>query len=99
MWAATTTSGDTANDIKGGRYPEQTVRKEHALKAELDRLMAERGYDALMVNGPSTNNPVMYYLSNGAKVGEGTILVKKRGQPPVLIVNLMERDEAARSGL
>ncbi len=69
------------------------------MKAELDRLMAERGYDALMVNGPSTNNPVMYYLSNGAKVGEGTILVKKQGQPPVLIVNLMERDEAAKSGL
>jgi len=61
--------------------------------------MSERGFDALFVTGTSVNNPVMYYLANGATVGEGTMLLKKRGEEPVLFVNLMERDEAAKSGL
>lgn len=69
------------------------------MKADLDRLMAERGFDALVVTGPATNNPVMYYLANGAKVTEQTMLVKKRSEPPALIVSSMERDEAAKSGL
>lgn len=61
--------------------------------------MQERGFDALYVVGPSLNNPVMYYMVNGAHVGEGSVLVKKRGEEPTLLVNLMERDEAAKSGL
>jgi Xaa-Pro aminopeptidase len=69
------------------------------MKSDLDRLMGERGFDAVFVTGPSHNNPVMYYLVNGATVGEGTMLLKKRGEEPVLFVNLMERDEAAKSGL
>jgi Xaa-Pro aminopeptidase len=69
------------------------------MKSDLDRLMAERNIDALLVLGPAVNNPVMNYLSNGVKVGEATALVKKRGEAPVLIVNGMERDEAAKSGL
>ncbi len=69
------------------------------MKADLDRLMSERNFDALFVTGPSLNNPVMYYLANGATVGEGSMLLKKRGEEPVLFVNLMERDEAAKSGL
>lgn len=69
------------------------------MKSDLDQLMAERNFDALMVTGPSTNNPVMYYLANGAKVGETTTLIKTRGRPPVLVVSPMERDEAAKSGL
>lgn len=69
------------------------------MKADLDRLMAERGFDALVVTGPATNNPVMYYLANGSKVTEQTMLVKKRSEPPALIVSSMERDEAAKSGL
>ena len=69
------------------------------MKSDLDRLMAERGFDALVVTGPAINNPVMYYLSNGAQVTEQTMLVKKRSQPPTLIVNPMERDEAAKPGL
>lgn len=69
------------------------------MKSDLDRLMAERGIDALLVTGPAINNPIMYYLANGAGVGEVTILVKKRGEAPTLIVNPYERDEAAKSGL
>lgn len=69
------------------------------MKSDVDRLMAERNFDALMVTGPSADNPVMYYLSNGAHVGDSTVLVKKRGETPTLIVSSMERDEAAKSGL
>jgi Xaa-Pro aminopeptidase len=69
------------------------------VKSDLDRLMEERGFDALFVSGPSHGNPVMYYMVNGATVGEGSFLIKKRGEEPVLFVNLMERDEAAKSGL
>ena len=69
------------------------------MKADLDRLMGERGFDALFVTGSSLNNPVMYYLANGAAVGEGTMLLKKRGEAPVMFVHQMERDEAAKSGL
>ena len=69
------------------------------MKSDLDRLMSERGYDALLVTGASVNNPPMYYLANGAKVGEITVLVKPRGRPAVIFANSMEREEAARSGL
>ncbi len=69
------------------------------MKSDLDRLMAERHYDALLVSGGSAHNPPMYYLANGASVGKETVLVKKRGADPVLFVRAMERDEAAKSGL
>lgn len=69
------------------------------MKTDLDKLMTERGYAALLVSGPSTNNPPMYYLSNGVSIGERSLLVKPRGQDPVLLVSGMERDEAAKSGL
>lgn len=69
------------------------------MKHDLDQLMTDRHYDALLVTGASANNPPMYYLVNGVHVGERTVLVKPRGQAPVLLVNAMERDEAARSGL
>ncbi len=69
------------------------------MKSDLDKLMAERNYDALLVTGGSVNNPAMYYLANGASVTERTVLVKKRGKEPVLFVSSMERDEAAQSGL
>ena len=42
------------------------------MKSDLDNLMDGRGFDALVVTGPTNNNPVMYYLANGAKIGEGT---------------------------
>ena len=69
------------------------------MKSDLDRLMADRNIDALLALGPAANNPVMTYMCNGAHVGEHTALVKKRGEPPVMIVASMERDEAAKSGL
>lgn len=69
------------------------------MKTDLDRLMGERGYAAVLVSGPAAGNPPMYYLSNGVSIGERSVLVKPRGQAPVLLVSGMERDEAAKSGL
>lgn len=69
------------------------------MKSDLDKLMADRNYDALLVTGGTANNPAMYYLANGAAVTENTVLVKKRGAEPVLFVGSMERDEAKKSGL
>jgi Xaa-Pro aminopeptidase len=69
------------------------------LKSDLDRLLSQRDYAALLVTGGAAHNPPMYYLANGAKVTESTILVKKRDEAPILFANSMERDEAAKSGL
>lgn len=69
------------------------------MKSDLDQLMADRNFDALIVTGSSHANPIMYYLVNGAHVGEITVVIKKRGKPPVIFANSMERDEAAKSGL
>ena len=69
------------------------------MKSDLDRLMAGRKLDALFVSGSTRDNPAMHYLTNGAKVGEYTLLIKKRAAEPVLIAIGMERDEAAKSGL
>jgi Xaa-Pro aminopeptidase len=61
--------------------------------------MTERNFDALLVTGPSQGNPTMYYMVNGAHVGEATVAIKKRGEAPVIFASSMERDEAAKSGL
>ncbi len=68
------------------------------MKADLDRLMAERNIDAAVVMGPLAGNPTLYYMVNGAKISSGTV-VKKRNEPAVLIHSSIERDEAVRSGL
>ncbi len=69
------------------------------MKSDLDRLMTDRKFDALLVTGGTHHNPPMYYLANGVSIGESSILVKKRGEEPILFVAGMERDEAAKSGL
>ncbi len=68
------------------------------MKSDLDRLMAERGFDALVVIGGAEGNHVLRYLTGGAAITHGTLL-KKQGEAPVVLVNAMERDEAAKSGL
>ena len=69
------------------------------MKSELYSLMQQRNLDALLVSGGTHENPCMYYLANGAKVGASTLAIKQRSHAPVLIVVGMERDEAAKSGL
>ncbi len=68
------------------------------MRADLDRLMAERKLDALMVMGNSGGNSVMNYLTGGVHL-EGAVIVKRRGGPVTLIHGGMERDSAATTGL
>lgn len=68
------------------------------MKSDLDRLMRSRDLTALIVAGDESPNTIRYYLSNGARI-TGGIILKKVGVDPVLVVNAMETDEAAKSGL
>jgi hypothetical protein len=68
------------------------------MKSDLDALMQTRNLDALVVLGNAEHNPPMYYFVGGGHVSDA-LLVKKRGEAPVLFYNDMERGEANRSGL
>lgn len=68
------------------------------MKSDLDRLMQERSFDAIVVMGDTEGNHALNYLTNGAKV-TGGIVLKKRGEQPVFLCSAMERDEATKSGL
>lgn len=68
------------------------------MKADLDRLMAARNLDALLVVGDSDGNAIMNYLTGGAHL-ERAMLVKRQGRPLTLIHGSMERDTAAGTGL
>jgi Xaa-Pro aminopeptidase len=69
------------------------------MKSDLDRLMAERDIDAAVVSGRVTGNPIMYYMTNGARLHLHSVVVKPAGRPAVLACRPMEREEAAKSGL
>ena len=68
------------------------------MKSDLDALMKDRNIDAILVLGDVEHNPPMYYFVGGGHIS-GALLLKKRGEAPVLFYNDMERDEAAKSGL
>ncbi len=68
------------------------------MKSDLDNLMRSRNFNAILVFGNAENNPPMTYLTGGGHVTSAT-LVKKLDQDAVLFCGLMERDEAAKSGL
>ena len=68
------------------------------MRTDLDRLMAERKLDALMVMGNSSGNSVMNYLTGGLHL-EGAMIVKRQGGPLTLIHGAMERDAAATTGM
>lgn len=68
------------------------------MKADLDRLMDERGFDALTVSGTPKTCRDLFYLTGPITISRSRLL-KKRGRQPVLVVSGMERDEAAKSGL
>jgi Xaa-Pro aminopeptidase len=67
------------------------------MKSDLDRLMAERGIDALFTLPGEHEDPYRAYLANGADFSG--MVFKKRGEPPIVIVGIMEVDEAAKSAL
>ncbi len=68
------------------------------MKSDIDGLMQQKNLDGLLVFGNAEHNPPMTYLTGGGHVMAAT-LIKKRGAAPVIFVNGMERDEAAKSGL
>jgi Xaa-Pro aminopeptidase len=68
------------------------------VKRDIDRLMQERKLDAAVVTGPVKGNATMYYMVNGAGLSHALVL-KRRGNDPVLLCGSMEREEAALSGL
>jgi Xaa-Pro aminopeptidase len=68
------------------------------MKSDLDRLMEEKGYSALLVTGSAQHNPAMVYLTGGGHMSHAD-LIMPRGGEPLLFHNPMERDEAAATGL
>ena len=68
------------------------------MKPDLDALMQKRNLDAIVVFGNAEDNPPMYYLTGGGHVNSA-ILIKKRNEEPILFCNVMEREEAVKSGL
>ena len=68
------------------------------MKKDIDALLEQAGLDALLISGSATHNPDMFYFTGNVHVGYG-IIIKQRGQEPILFCNPMEREEAARSGL
>lgn len=68
------------------------------MKSDLDNLMAARGLDALIAYANEVYSPPVDYLSNGARVTRAMI-IKQRGGEPIFVVNAMEVEEAAKSGL
>ncbi len=63
------------------------------MRTDLDRLMAERNLDALLVMGDAAGNRNMNYLTMGAHL-ENALVAKRHGGPTVLIHGGMERDTA-----
>ena len=68
------------------------------MKSDLDTLMRDRNFDAILIFGDAEGNPPMYYFVGDRHVS-GAVLLKKSNEAPVLFYHDMERDEAARSGL
>ncbi|HLA44807.1 MAG TPA: M24 family metallopeptidase [Aggregatilineales bacterium] len=67
------------------------------MRSDLDGLMAERNLDAFIIPGTEGHSPQRDYMTGG--VHASAMVVKKRGEAPILIVNHMEIDEAKKSGL
>ena len=68
------------------------------MKKDIDVLMEQRGIDVAVITGAVKGNATMYYMVNGAAISHA-IVIKKKGENPVLLCGTMEREEAADSGL
>ncbi|HEU5012032.1 MAG TPA: Xaa-Pro peptidase family protein [Roseiflexaceae bacterium] len=70
------------------------------MRSDIDRLMAERNLDAIVIEGPDglgSANPAFNYLVKGQKL-TGTVL-KKRGEPAMLVHSPWEQMQAQETGL
>ncbi|NDJ61400.1 MAG: M24 family metallopeptidase, partial [Chloroflexi bacterium] len=68
------------------------------MKADVDRLMAARGLEALVVVCGKEYSPERDYLAGRVHI-TGGLLLKRRDAEPMLVVGPMEIEEAAKSGL
>ncbi len=68
------------------------------MKSDIDSLLSQHDLDALLVIGPAQHNPPMTYLTGGGHLTHA-VLVRRRGEEPVLFYQPMEREEAAATGL
>ncbi len=68
------------------------------MQTDLDRIMQEADFDALLIFGPAHHNPAMVYFTGIRHLSWG-FLLKKRGQPAVHVHDPMERGESAATGL
>ncbi len=68
------------------------------MKKDIDALMKKKNLDVILVSGPSGHNPSLYYFTGPVHLTHG-VLIKKRGEAPVLFFHSMERDEAAKTSL
>ncbi|GAB4574617.1 MAG: hypothetical protein Kow0077_22100 [Anaerolineae bacterium] len=67
------------------------------MRSDIDRLMADRDLDALMILGGEMSNPHRAYITNGHEAN--ALVFKKRGEQAVMITNAMEIENAKQSGL
>ena len=68
------------------------------MKSDLNLLMDEKGYDAILITGSGQHNPAMVYLTGGGHMTRADVIMV-RGNDPILFHNPMERDEAKATGL
>ncbi|MCP4550052.1 MAG: aminopeptidase P family protein [bacterium] len=68
-----------------------------ALHANVEKLMKEKGLDALLLMGNTPEHPNFYYLVKGEKL-ENAVLVFKRTGKKLLFCIDFERDSAAATG-
>ncbi len=70
------------------------------MRADLDRLMTERNLDAMLVEGPdglsAVNSDYNYFVGGRKIVG---LVLKKRGEAPMLVYAPMEQQQAEQTGL
>lgn len=68
------------------------------MRSDIDRLMAERGLDALVIPVDENYSPFLDYLAGNLRI-TGGMAIKKQGEAPVMFVSPMETEEAAATGL
>ena len=79
---------------------EREIESSIAVKSDIDRLMAERNIDALIVEGPDglgSANSAFNYFVNGEKLPG--IVLKRRGEPTMLVYSPWEQHQAEATGL
>ena len=67
------------------------------MKSDIDALMKARNLDAIFIAGGEGENPLRYYMTNGAHISGGYV-IQKYGAKPLLIINPMEIEEAKKAG-